>query len=350
MVPPPDYWRHLADTMPGPQLEQLKELSDQRLLEFYPDVLPPPLSTAKKLLDLVAEDGWIKRIIRYRCPYCDNEIAKDDVSRSECPECGQDVTEKGGMSAEAIYIRQLAPARVVDWVIALHGMNAPGAWQEAFSWLISTTWGRSVPMAVYKYGIVISGVIQPWRRYKLQSDLRDKIEVLRKEAVAQGYSGVPDVIAHSFGTWLFGHLLKDELDREPDQRLKFGRVILTGSILRPDFDWKTMKESGLVDEVLNHYGSKDRIVPLAHVTIWDSGPSGRRGFDGNQVINVRAEGFSHSDFFLPSNLDRSYQQCWSPFLTLPSQELGMLSNKIDPESELWFNVLEATGQPNMKNH
>jgi hypothetical protein len=38
-------------------------------------------------------------------------------------------------------------------------------------------------------------------------------------------------------------------------------------------------------------------VPLAHFTIIESGPSGRRGCDGDQVLNIRAVGFGHSDLF-----------------------------------------------------
>jgi len=33
------------------------------------------------------------------------------------------------------------------------------------------------------------------------------------------------------------------------------------------------------------------------VTIVESGPSGRRGFDGDQVLNIQAVGFGHSDLF-----------------------------------------------------
>lgn len=205
-----------------------------------------------------------------------------------------------------------------------------------------------------------------WRRRKLQHDLRDKLAALRDEAHAQGFSGKPDVIAHSFGTWLFGHLLEDELTRRPEERLRFGRIILTGCVLRPDFDWKKLKDAELVDDVLNHYGSKDPIVPLAHATIWDSGPSGRRGFDGDQVLNVRAEGCGHSDLFkidkcvvyskdkgvvhaqrfqdctgngsAITHLEDSYKRYWRPFLTLPRHELCGLPDRADPTTA-WRQML-----------
>lgn len=186
------------------------------------------------------------------------------------------------------------------------------------------------------------GVVLAWRRRKFQRELRIKLAALRDEARAQGFLGNPDVIAHSFGTWLFGHLLEDELRRNESDRLQFGRVILAGCILRPDFDWKSIREAHLVEDVLNHYGTEDRVVPLAHGTITESGPSGRRGFDGDQVLNIRAIGFGHSDLFSIERhhdkgltyLSNSYQKYWRPFLTLPSVELAALPDRKDPE-ESW---------------
>jgi hypothetical protein len=352
VLPPADYWTILASFAPGPQLDQLKLLSDRRLNEFEPSTLPPPEATAVMLLDRMAADGWLEKIQRHRCPKCANELNDNEARNTLCPHCGEAFSQHGGVDTETVYIRSLAQTRDVDWVIAIHGMNTAGAWQEAFSWHLGTTWGRSVPVAVYKYGIVLAGVIMAWRRRKLQRDLRDKLAALRKEARAQGYSGNPDVIAHSFGTWLVGHIIEDELTQKPEEQLKFGRVILTGCILRPDFNWKRIKDAGLVEDVLNHYGTKDAIVPLAHATIWDSGPSGRRGFDGDQVVNVRAAGYGHSDLFAidkcivngavlqpcagtageASHLEHSYKRYWRPFLTLPRQELSGLPDRVNPQT------------------
>jgi hypothetical protein len=342
----------LTSVAPARQLDQLKLLSDRRLNEFEPSALPPPQDSAMMLLDRVAADGWLDKIQRRRCPNCAIELADVAASEALCPECGEAFSQHGGVVTETVYVRMLAPSRDVDWVIAIHGMNTAGAWQEAFSWLLGTTWGRSVPVAVYKYGIVVAGVLMAWRRRKLQRNLRDKLAALRKEARAQGYTGNPDLIAHSFGTWLVGHLIEDELTRKPEEQLKFGRVILTGCILRPDFDWKRIRDAALVEDVLNHYGTKDAIVPLAHAAIWDSGPSGRRGFDGDQVLNVRAAGYGHSDLFAidkwvvngtafqvstgatgsANHLEHSYRRYWRPFLTLPRQEVAGLPDRVNPQT------------------
>jgi len=337
--PPPEYWAFLAQEMPGPQFERLKEQSEQRHSEFTAGGLPAPEADALAVLVRFASDGWVERRERHLCPECAEELNAQEITVPVCPRCGKNFREHGGVVDETVFVRELSAVRSVDWVVAIHGMNTSGAWQEAFSWRFSTTWGRSVPVAVYKYGFVVVGVILAWRRRKFQRELRAKLVALRDEARAQGFLGNSDVIAHSFGTWLFGHLLEDELRRDESDRLQFGRVILAGCILRPDFDWKSIRRAHLVEDVLNHYGTEDRIVPLAHVTITESGPSGRRGFDGDQVHNIRAVGFGHSDLFSIEKHDdkgltylaSSYQKYWRPFLTLPSEELAVLPDRKDPE-------------------
>jgi serine/threonine-protein kinase len=129
----------------------------------------------------------------------------------------------------------------------------------------------------------------------------------------------PDVIAHSLGTWLLGHALTRNRD------LQVGRVILAGSILRPDFDWAALRASGQVEQVLNHRGDHDRWVPIAHYVISDSGPSGTSGFLCPGVIERVATGFGHSDFF-GEQMSAAYSTAWRPFLTLHAAETVMLAN------------------------
>jgi hypothetical protein len=348
LVPPADYWAHLLliEEVPSALVNELRDLSNKRLIEFTPSSLAPPERLATKLLDRVSADGWLTREHRRKCPNCDCDLDEEQTTQPMCPECGQPFSQHGGVTTEIVYVRNLAPSRSVDWVVAIHGMNTRGGWQEEFSWHLATTWGRSVPVAIYKYGIVRAGVITAWRRRQIQDAFREKLSVLHGQARAHGFSGKPDVIAHSFGTWLLGHLIEGELTRRSGEQLKFGRIILTGCILPVDFDWKRIKDAELVEDVLNHSASDDKIVGLARFAIRDSGPSGRRGFNGDQVVNLRAEGCGHSDLFsiekciadgkccqdctgAPNeirHLDYFYKRYWRPFLTLPSQELPELRN------------------------
>jgi hypothetical protein len=332
------YWESLENSLPRSQVDGLRQQFEQGWTEFKTATLPPPANNAQLVLERIAADGWLNRTERFICAASGEELKESEAAAGECPYCRASFTEFP-IIRETVFVNDVTPRRSVDWVIVVHGMNTTGAWQEAFTWTIGTTWGRSVPVAVYKYGMVIAGVVLSWRRRKMQRDLRAKIATLRDEAVKQGYNGKPDLIAHSFGTWLMGHLLRDELALPEAGRLRFGRVILAGCILRPDFSWEQIQEAGLVEEVLNHYGTADTVVPWAHFTIRDSGPSGRRGFDNHnqRVLNIRAAGFGHSDLLSAAKrvngkgaLENSYERYWRPFLTLSREEIGELPDRVDP--------------------
>ncbi|MCH9646669.1 MAG: hypothetical protein K0U98_00445 [Deltaproteobacteria bacterium] len=352
--PPEDFWPAFSTahsfTDNAAQIEELKLQSEHRANEFSVPTLPPPEGEATRILDAFAAEGWVEKEERWCCPQCQEQLGEAEAQEPTCPSCEVLFQDHGGLVQETVYVRDLAAIRPVDWVVAIHGMNTAGAWQEEFSWLMGSTWGRSVPVAVYKYGIVITGVLLFWRRRQLLSDFRAKLDKLRQQAVAQNLSDCPDLIAHSFGTWLFGHLLEGELHRPKEERLRFGRVILTGCVLRPDFDWQKMRDAGLVEEVLNHYGTKDPVVPVAHLAIVRSGPSGRRGFDSEQVWNIRAANYGHSSLFAIDrfvvdgkplqktpgengvrHLEHSYQRYWRPFLTLPAEELGRIPDRANPK-------------------
>lgn len=353
LPPPVGYFDHLAALYPEQPVTKLRELSDRRVNEIKVSDLPPPQDAS--LLKVMVTDGWLVTEQRRACAngLCDHIPDDDDIAAGRCPECATVIDDAN--TSITVYTRDLAPIRDVDWVVVIHGMNTKGAWQEEFSWFLGTTWGRSVPVSIYKYGIIIAGVIMPWRRRSLQRALRAKLAELRHQARMGGYGEVPDVVAHSFGTWLFGHILRDEMKSGVKDPLRFGRVILAGSILRPDFEWEQVKKAELVGEVLNHYATKDPIVPLAHWTIWDSGPSGRRGFDSSVVTNIRAEGLGHSDLFAVDkcvkddaylqpcpnkeargqrHLDHTYERYWRPFLQLPNDELSALPD-ISPPRSRW---------------
>lgn len=65
--------------------------------------------------------------------------------------------------------------------------------------------------------------------------------------VAAGYEPL-DIIAHSFGSLLLVKLL----DRPESADFKFGRIVVAGSIVKPDYGWKRHIRSGRVEAVLNH--------------------------------------------------------------------------------------------------
>lgn len=305
-------WNVLGQKHAAPLIEAVKSLFAQGgPFEISAETLTSqtsrPAEEAEALLDALCPP--LKKMAVLSCPNC-NSILSDDESRLEtCPSCHEEYTEHRGVQVSQTFAYEAARSRDVVWVLALHGMNTRGAWQEEFNWRVSTAYGRSVPVAIYKYGLVTSGAIWRPSLRRMVTRLESRIHALLGDAEGNGFTGRPDVIAHSLGTWLIGHALQ----RNPF--LKVGRVILTGSILRPDFDWGTLLARGQVEAVLNHYGSSDFWAGIAHFFIPDSGPSGRIGFNNSaDITQACAEGFGHSDFFTSRNLGTVFEETWRPFL------------------------------------
>jgi hypothetical protein len=270
---------------------------------------------ATLLLEEVACLGVLSRETEYNCP-CEQAqtLTEEQAQENVCAVChrafGVDI--EGQPAPVALYLYQGPVTRDVRWMLALHGMNTTGAWQETFNWLVSRSYGRSLPVAIYKYGIVRPGAIIKFRQRALMRDLQARIRRLSGETSESGFGSVPDVIAHSYGTWLLGHALRD------DRTLRVGRVILTGCILRPDFDWSFLIGRGQVRAVLCHTADRDYWAWIAHYVIPGSGPSGWRGFNDREHIgHAVLSGGLHSDFFKDDQLPVLFQNVWEPFLTAP---------------------------------
>jgi len=265
-----------------------------------------------------------------QCPNCRFVLSNEEAQAETCANCHQQFVEYGGVRTKKVFVFDAPRTRDVAWVLALHGMNTRGAWQEEFNWRVSTAYGRSVPVAIYKYGLVRPGAI--WRPSldRKVNKLIAKIQVLAGDAGGNGFAGRPDIVAHSLGTWLIGHALQQY------PSLKVGRVILTGSILRPDFDWGKLLVRGQVEAVLNHYGSRDSLSGIAQLFIPDSGPSGKRGFNpGPDITQVCAPQFGHSDFFTRENLPNVFSAVWQPFLN----DQISIGAAAETETPKWFPTI-----------
>ena len=281
------------------------------------------MSTAERLLERFADAGALTREIRHSCGSCGEDVPAPDASDGLCPQCGEAYVDCPLQTTTA-YVRENAPGRSVPWILVLHGMKTRGAWQERFAWLAATTYIRAVPVFVYKYGVVRVGVLFKSQQRRRVRELDAKITSLRS-AYAEQVGSRPDVIAHSFGTWLLAHALS----ANPD--LAVGRVVLIGSIVRPDFDWQSLVERGQVEAVLNHYSPRDLTVPLAQLFIWDSGPSGAHG--ANQaigILNHRSDGFRHSSYFADDHIWQAYDEVWRPFLTRGLGDLAVVATPGPP--------------------
>lgn len=290
----------------------------------------PPLNEGDARTLFAGVAGWLEATRLYAatvglderrtCPDCDDILAGD---AHDCPETAQPDAPLLSWTSQAV-----ARLRRPSWIIFVHGMNTRGPWQEELGWQLSLLGGTPAPVRIHKYGQIRIGAISRRRLRTLADQLHERIQELQSEIVAAtGRTDPPDILAHSLGTWLVGHALR----RNPD--LQLGRVILTGSILQPTFEWDDLIEQGRVQAVLNHRADRDAWVPLAQYAIPDSGPSGRVAFSAQRVIEIRQPGWAHSDYFTHvndgekrTNLTSSLHDIWGPALTWPAANAALLTD------------------------
>ena len=261
---------------------------------------PAWLSVARQYAAVVGHEE-VQRIV---CRVCEDEWNSDD----EACRCGSEA------SLTTYGWRPLQPAarlRHPSWIVFLHGINTRGSWQEALSWRLSVMTPTAVPVHIRKYGPMRLAQFSRKRARAAAVALARDLHTTSEEAAEAGRHGAPDIIAHSMGTWLVGHALR------LDTSLRLGRVILTGSILSPTFEWDELLAAGRVEAVLNHRAGCDFPVWIARYAIPDSGPSGRVGFTSDCVVDALEPKWGHSQYFSEQDdaLFTSLTNLWRPFLT-----------------------------------
>lgn len=248
-------------------------------------------------------------LTRHDAPFCDEDHDLTDLGEvfpgDSCP--ADDNHDVRHIEVRTSFVAPRTPIRMVPALVVVHGMNTKGSWQEHITTALTSTYRYPVPITIHKYGWIMGGVILPWRQGKFVDDLCVKLK--QASPVGNPHGDRPDVIAHSFGTWVLYKALLE------DTSICIGHLILCGSVIPPDLDWQQFGDR--VGPVLNHYSTKDLVVPFAPHVIVDSGPSGRIGFNASPLVSQRREtSFSHSSYFDEYN----YENVWSPFLAAPTPE------------------------------
>jgi hypothetical protein len=329
----PEGWPTLDGKFPEGLIEQVAAILQERghvVIEVDDLTAESTYSAAEAeaLLKELARKDVLITSTTHRCGHCDEAIDEDTMEIGRCPICDTSLEEVPPVT-KTVYSRPGPRSRDVQWVVTIHGMNTHGRWQQEFSWELSQVYGYSVPVAIYKYGRIFISPLLQYRQWTYRDQLVVELQRLRQKRAEQSRVGPPDVICHSFGTGLLAQaLLKDE-------SLVVGRVILTGSLVRPDFDWKALIDARRVEAVLCHSGGRDRWVRVAQFGIPLSGPSGYRGFDDRgSAVHVHERRFSHSDFFDEENLIRNLHGVWASFLTVPLSATEGL-NSPPPQQAPW---------------
>ncbi|MEX1275471.1 MAG: hypothetical protein WEE20_06035 [Bacteroidota bacterium] len=207
-------------------------------------------------------------------------------------------------------------------LITLHGIQTRGAWQKSLVTYLSKLNSRWIPYPLdFGFFSAFELLFGFWRGKKINWFLKEYTRICEAEQITR-----PSVIAHSFGTYVVARML------EVYPQVKFDKLIFCGSIVRRDYDWKTLLESGRVNLVRNDFGRLDIWPNIARLVISQAGNSGTEGFNAQdpRIQNHEFKQYNHSMYFQPLH----FRDHWLPFL-----ERVELNEGDKKKLSVWLGVL-----------
>ena len=204
-------------------------------------------------------------------------------------------TEAKKKAGEEIAVSNGQP-NITEAVLLIHGIRDFAEWQDMVSNVLAEIPNTEIYPLKYGRFDAFRFWFPVWTREAPVRKLLWRIRSARDRFSTAKLS----VIAHSFGTYAIGKILKEN----PDIRLH--RLILCGAILPSEFRWDQIRHS-VETEIINDCGIRDIWPVLAQSTMFGYGPSGRFGF-GTPGVRDRYHDFGHggvfqekfvSDFWLP---------------------------------------------------
>ena len=224
--------------------------------------------------------------------------------------------------------------RKYDSVMLLHGIQTHARWQKKLGDALSA---RGFAHDTYDYGhFSLHRFASTQSRnkqiedfYRWYCEVRDR--KVRNPKRLRDFR--PNVVAHSFGTYIVGRALTKFRD------ITLGKVVLCGAILPCDFDWVSVFAENQVLEVRNDYGVDNIWSSVARWIVHDAGSSGAEGFSimSPLVHNHRFEKFGHSDYFRPGH----YEQ-WIEFLQQPLVHFRTVRSSSLPTGQTWEDIAPQT--------
>lgn len=190
-------------------------------------------------------------------------------------------------------------------LVAIHGVNTNAAW---FSKFVPSANSQGWIVAPFIYDNSPLLLVNPYGRKKAIEKFRDYINELRIKYEEPYIS----VVAHSFGTYITAKYIEG-FKSERLLPVRFENVVLTGSIINPDYDWNGLIPDK-VGRVLNIQAEGDeavRFMPNGNWKRWlmmDKlcGRSAIVGFKHTSanVVNRPIDLLGHSNIFKTDIIDQ----------------------------------------------
>jgi hypothetical protein len=208
---------------------------------------------------------------------------------------------------------------IEEVVLLIHGIRDFAEWQDMVATVLSAI--PNIEVCPLKYGRfdAFRFWFPLWTREAPVKNLLWRIRSAHDRFSPANMS----VVAHSFGTYAIGKILREN----PDIRLH--RLILCGAILRSNFRWDQIQRS-VETPIINDCGIKDIWPVLAQSTTFGYGPSGRFGF-GTPGVRDRYHDFGHGGFFQ----EKFVSDFWLPWF----RNGNFIKSKAPPPSGTRWHLL-----------
>ena len=162
--------------------------------------------------------------------------------------------------------------------ILVHGVMTSGMWQKELARLTDSESMMSI-CHEYKYYSVLK-IMNYFTRKKQVKDFSDFLELVLIQ-----YPNVNiNLVGHSFGTFLIVNAL-DKMELDNLTRINY--VILSGSVVRSDYDFKKIIKKYAIKNIVNDCAVNDIPLIFSKLFCFGLGHGGRIGFNScsTQIVN-----------------------------------------------------------------
>jgi hypothetical protein len=184
-------------------------------------------------------------------------------------------------------------------VVIVHGIRDFALWQNSVRSVLE---GAGFEVEATNYGrLNLVQFLLPLRYFRKRAiaTVWRQIRIVRQNKPQSPIS----VVAHSFGTFVISHLMKENFD------IEFHRIIFCGSVVPYGFEYEQI-QNRFTPPIINEVGTRDIWPAMAESITWGYGSAGTYGFRRPLVRDRWHNGARHGYF-----LDRSFcEQFWVPFL------------------------------------
>lgn len=206
-------------------------------------------------------------------------------------------------------------------VILVHGIRDFALWQDSIRSTLEDA-GFAVEAINYgRFNLVEFLLPFSYFRNRAVATVWRQIRIVRQNNPQARIS----VVAHSFGTFVISHLMKENFD------IEFYRIVFCGSVVAYDFEFEQI-QNRFSPPILNEVGTRDVWPAIADSVTWGYGSAGTYGFR-RPLVRDRWHNKARHGYFL----DRVFcQRFWVPFL----KEGQIIPNAEVPERpRAWLQTL-----------